>query len=555
MALPISQNRAGGNSPGNLFATATEFTPKPIKAKEQVINTSFITQAVPSVHRYAGVVALCAVPKERADMNDLGWHIANFLAFRALLCGENPPKAQTWLSQCDIAALVEKNPEQFIHGKDKRLVGVAAKSTTYKRAGVVVDREDNIQVETSAENLRDKFIQAVKEKMEIVKQRGYPLLIIICGLTTLEQDVYFGKLDIDHRCTMGEMRQAFGNGINDIDVIVVTASIFSAGWHINPTFGRFHDTSVRANRTELLARQFGGLFAKELVESFLGWKCPVLDVNRIDEQIRLSERFPGPAKPSSEVKELISKLQIKIQSCLVGQLSASHMDHSFSFDETKDEWSILVGHRERSAEYQSLNEYELKWNKLPTAQHIGVAKEQLKFLGNAFGGSKISQMNHIKYLIEESFQAWPDHWASSFGQETKRDLERFLMQENPEELDCHEIFNVLEHRAATSVLADMIVGYFDLPVPHNQRCRDWDYLHWRDETSGADRSALINNFGTVLNCVPGPNVPPGVNPNMFSKIQRRLESAANYIRASLGIRFLTSQDTGKAAIDRIHMCM
>ncbi|RWA04078.1 hypothetical protein EKO27_g11026 [Xylaria grammica] len=504
-----------------------EFKPKVVEAKAEVLNPSFITQTIPNVHRYAGVVGLCTVPEEKADVDDLGWHIADFLAFRALLCGENVPQAQSWLSLCDIHTLVRQNPDEYVMTP----TGLA-------------EREDNIQVETSAEGLKDKFIAGVKSKLKVLKKYQYPLLIIICGLTSLEQDIYFGKLDINHRYTMKDFRQDLGDHINHIDAIVVTPSLFSAGWQVNTSFGRAKSTGVHGSRDDFLARQFGGLFAQNLTRNFLGWKCPALDEDKVDPQVK-KERFPGPVCPSGDVKSLISQLQIRIQSCLVGGLSAHHMDHSFSFDKDKDEWEILIGYRERPLDYQSLSWYEQKWTKLESSsvQSFEPTKESLAFLGNAFGGTKTSQLNHIRYLIEESYLAWPDHWASNFGQETKKDFELFMNTNYPDSLDCHEVFNVLEHRARTSILADTIVQYFDLPMPRNERCRDCDNLQWKQALSETDRSSLLKHFGTVLACIPGPNVPPGVNPNNLSRLQRRLESAAGYIRASLGIRLLTSKDS------------
>ncbi|TGJ78926.1 hypothetical protein E0Z10_g9837 [Xylaria hypoxylon] len=483
-------------------------------------------------------------------MNDLGWHIADFLAFRALLCGEHKPKAQSWLALCDIPTLVGENPERYFHGRDRRLVGAAAKPEKRQTSTGLLDRDDNIQVETSVKALKDKFIAAVKSKLYILKKYQYPLLIVICGLTSLEQDIYFGNLGIDYRYTMKDFRYDLGDDINHIDATIVTPSLFSAGWQVNTSFGRPKSAEVCGSRDDFLARQFGGLFAQNLAHNFLGWKCPALDEAKVDSQVK-RERFPGPVCPSDEVKALISQLQIKIQSYLVGGLSTCHMDHSFSFDKSKDEWEILIGHRERPLDYQSLDWYERKWSKLSPAQSLEPTVEGLAFLGNAFGGTRTSQLNHIAYLIEESYLAWPDYWASNFGQETKKDFERFMNTEYPDNLDCHEIFNVLEHRARTSILADTIVQYFDLPMPENERCRDHDNLKWKQALSETDRSSLIKYFGTVLACVPGPNVPPGVNLNDLSRLQRRLESAAGYVRASLGIRLLTSKDSSEVTISRI----
>ncbi|KAI1363361.1 hypothetical protein F5Y08DRAFT_243882 [Xylaria arbuscula] len=543
-----------GGSRKMLFDPGSEFTPKPFEAKTEVLKTGFVTQAVPSVPNYAGVIGICAVPEEKAGMDDLGWHIADFLAFRALLCGDNKPRAQSWLSMCDIAALVRENPERYVHGNDRRLVGSAATPEKYQTQDGLVEREDNIEVETSAEALKDKFVAAIKKKLKVLRAYNYPLLLIICGATSLEQDIYLGQIDIDHRYTMKDLRQDLGDDIDHIDATVVTPSLFSAGWQVNTSFGRFSSTNVRGSRDDFLARQFGALFARHLVPIFLGWQCPAIDEAKLDPQVKSLESFPGPVQPSNEVKALTSQLEIEVHSCLLGELSACQRNHSFSFHKDKDEWNIVINSREAQHDGRSLDWYERKWRKLPSGHSPESAENGFAFLGNAFGGTRVSQLNHIKYLIEESYLAWPDLWSYTWGQETKKQIERFKVLQNPDSLDCQEIFYVLEHRARMSILGDTIVQYFDLPMPTNERCRDCNNHTWKQQLPETVRSSLIKHFGMVLASVPGPNVPPGVNLNSMNKLQRRLESCTAYIQASLAVRFLTSKDSSKGAVDLIDKC-
>ncbi|KAK5636995.1 hypothetical protein RRF57_012707 [Xylaria bambusicola] len=555
MANPSTPMRIGGGRKSSFTPSATEFAPKMVDSKREVLRASFVTQTVPNVPPYAGIVGLCTVPEEKAGMEHLGWHIADFLAFRALLCGENNPKAQSWLAMCDIPTLAQENPERYVHGKERRLVGIAASPTKVKTPTGLVEREDNIQVETSAEVMKDKFIASVKKKLPVLKKHGYPLFLIICGLTSLEQDIYFGLLDVDHRYTMKEFREDLGDEITHIDVTVVTPSLFSAGWQINTSLGRLNSTEVCGSRVEFLARQFGGLFAGDLVRNFLGWQCPVIDETKLDPQIKSRERFPGPVVLSEEVKALTSQLEIKIQSSLLGELSASPMDHSFSFDKNEDEWDALIRSRENQRDYRPLGWYERKWDELPSTQNPVSPDKGFEFLGGAFGGTKTSQVNHLRYLIEESYLAWPDHWSSTFGQETKKDFERFRITYVPDSLDCLEIFNILEHRARTSILGDRTIEYFDLPMPDNKRCRDCNVYKLKQQLPETARRSLTSHFGTVLMSLPGPNVPPGVNPNNMSRLQQRLENCRGYIRASLAIRFLASKSSSQIAIDRIENCM
>ncbi|KAI1172859.1 hypothetical protein F4777DRAFT_590266 [Nemania sp. FL0916] len=542
MDMPLSSKAAASGGRQQSFTPSVkEFAPRTVEAKNRIITSSFITQTIPSAHRYAGVIGICNVPGDKAGMNDLGWHVADFLAFRALLCGTNPPKAQAWLAMCDIPALVEANPSCYTHGKDRRLVGPAAVPEPRQGPGRLT-REDNIQVEASAKGLREKFIQAVTNKLHIAKNNNYPLLIIVCGPTSIEQDIYFGKVDSNHQYALKDLRHDLGYSINHVDAVVVTPSLFSAGWQVNTSFGRPTCTEVCGNETEFLAGQCGGLFAQDIVRSFIGWECPVLDGNKVDPKIKGSERFPGPVRPPGAVETLLARLQITIQSYLMGGLSSSPTNHSFSFDKRNDEWEALIGRRGKLPDYQTLEDYELKWSALPATRTLESPEAGFPFLGNAFGGTRLSQTNHIRYLIEESYVAWPDYWVSSFGQETRREFERFIRVVQPDDSQCHEIFNILEHRARMSILADAI------------RCRDWNCSKWKQNLTNADRSSLIRDFGTVIDIVPGPNMPPGINRNSLSRLQTRLESGASYLRAALGIRLSTMGTPSEVSASHINTC-
>ncbi|KAI0388758.1 hypothetical protein F5Y17DRAFT_180607 [Xylariaceae sp. FL0594] len=552
MAPPVSHDRGRGGSHG-LTPTANPFTPKhQLVTKPEALDITFVTQKLPPIHRYAAIIGLCTVPEERAGMTDLGWHISDFLAFRALLCGPNPPQAQTWLSMCDIGSIVQDHPNRYFHGKDKRLVGAAAtKVLDYHND----ERVDNIQVETDGDMLKAMFIQAIRDKLSLIKRRRYPLVLIACGLTSLEQDIYFGEVDMGRRLTLSELRHSLGNALDGIQVIVITPSLFSAGWQISVSFGYAAPTPSRLTTIELLARQLGGLFAKGHVHHFFGWDCPALEGSGVDPDTMRRETFPGPALPPCELKQLITTLQTKIQSHLVGRLGAHPLDHSFSFYKADDEWEAVMGWRKESNDFKGLDWYERIWLKLPKAEGTEAQTIQgFEFLGNAFGGNMLSQLYHMKSLIQESYLAWPDHWASSFGKEIMKELERFKAQQTPNYVNCQEMFNVLEHRATTSVLADTVIRLFDLPAPSGQRCREWDQVKWKTEAPDTVKSCVVKKFGTVLGWIPGPNVPPGVNENSLSKLQRRLENGVTYIRASLSMKFSADDAAGKHASNMIDSC-
>ncbi|KAI0147474.1 hypothetical protein GGR57DRAFT_252582 [Xylariaceae sp. FL1272] len=528
----------------SLTPTANEFIPIPFKSQSQVLDATFVTQTIPDVPATAGVIALCAVPEALATMEEMGWNVSDFLAFKSLVCGQNHDQSQEWLSMCDIEAVLERHPELGNHGTgDRRVVSEASKPKTHTRYGVEQARKDNVQTYTSITDIKTKFVEAAKEKIKICKARGYPVVFIVCGLTSLQQDVYLGSLE--EQWSFTDIRADLGEGLNGVQATFITPSLFSAGWQVNPMFGG-RPFPLRAGRNDFLARQFGGLLAKDLVVNYFGWHCPMLDLGKVDMSVRVKlGAKPTPLLADPFLNGLILKIELLLHSRLSGRCTRNPNDHSFSFDIKNDEWSQLITDRRGP----KLDQYAKKWDKLPRA--TGQIQTGLYFLGSAFGGSVASQISHIRFLTEESFLAWPGHWARQFGEDTKKAMERFMKMKDPDLLDCHEMFNILEHRATTSVLGDRIVQYFNLPVPNNQRCRDWDCLEWTKETSKEDQASITKFFGPVLTGVPRPTAPPGMNSNPMSKVQTRLETAITYVRAALGLRWSTSPAISHVAVARI----
>ncbi|KAI0119465.1 hypothetical protein F4814DRAFT_458707 [Daldinia grandis] len=503
-----------------------------IDISHEVLDASFVTHTIPDISPDSAVIGLCAVPNERAGTDDLGWHVADFLAFKALLCGETHSKSQKWLSQCDVVSVVQDVSEQYVHGSDRRLVNVAAASSSYTdRYGKHQKRDDEIKVEPSAEKLIRDFLTALSEKSGLVKGTSLPLVIIICGLTTLEQDVFFGKTDPKFQVTSEQMREILGE---HVDAVVITPALFSAGWLVNPSFCRPPARKMRADRTEFLARQFGAIFAKDIVESFLSWSCPFIDWDQLGRE-KKDGRFPGPVKLSQQQQDAVVAFKVGAHNTLAGRLSSGHRDHSFNFEAYNDDWQKLVGPRQ----HKSLGHFKRKWEMLGVGAVAVVNEQRLEFLGGAFGGNKKSQERHIKHLVYDSLTAWPGYWALPFGRSARAAFHTFLGNDHPDYRDCHEIFNIIEHRSTSAVVADMILKYSGFSKPYGERCRDWDEPKWIKESTDSTHLAVNRLFGKISKLIPRVNVPPGVNPNHLSVIQRRLEVAASYLSVAIHNHFLT----------------
>ncbi|KAI1764914.1 hypothetical protein GGR53DRAFT_530126 [Hypoxylon sp. FL1150] len=497
----------------------------------------FVTNTIPDISPNAGVVGLCPVPADRAGMDDLGWHVVDFLAFRALFRGEVVLKAQTWLAQCDIAEIVRSDPGQFAHGKERRLVSVAAEASSATNSkGVQYLREDHIKVEQSVSKLKEEFLKTLSAKAKIAEKNGFPLFIIVCGLTTLEQDIFFGATNSDARLTSIDIRRSIGN---NIDVTMITPALFSAGWQINPAFSRRPHWGMRAGRVEFFARQFGAVFASDIIPSFEKWTCPFLDTNQLDEGAK-SDRFLGPVMPSEEQRKLSEALKVKLHSTLAGRLSPGHWDHSFDFGDESDNWLTLVGPRVN----KPLSYWRKKWELFGADDGYTREEEHLYFLGNAFGGNIRSQVNHIKDLIAESMVACPDYWSSMFGRKAAAQFRKFMIDPSPEHAQCHEMFNIMEHRASSVILADSICDYLALPKPHDERCRDWPERAFKNAAALDVRMDIIHAQGKVTKIIPGVYLPPGINFNHLSVTQRSLEVPATYLAVSLCLGIPAREEVG-----------
>ncbi|RYP08824.1 hypothetical protein DL764_001621 [Monosporascus ibericus] len=294
-----------------------------------VRDATFVTRTIPDISLNAGLVALCTVPHDRAGPDDLGWHISDFLAFKKLLSKHLHPKAQKWMAHCDIAQAVDADSLGYTHGKDRRILQNA-------------DLTGDIQVESSPNELANKFLAATRQKGGIVKKLGYDLVILVCGPTTLEQDVFFGSDDYKPRVRAYDIRSAMGLDDCQAKGMVSTPAMFSAGWQINPCFCSDSTVPTLAGFLTFLAKQFGAIFASHMLTKAVRFEDGTLKFSRRAEEDILSD---------------------KVHKALAARLMLGHSDHSFSFDAANDDWGKLIGPRRHKA----LDSYKQEWEKLAVA--------------------------------------------------------------------------------------------------------------------------------------------------------------------------------------------
>ncbi|KAI1454084.1 hypothetical protein F4805DRAFT_477815 [Annulohypoxylon moriforme] len=500
-------NQSRANRPADFDPMARAFVPAAVEESDYVCDATFTTNTMPDIPPNSHIVGLCTVPHEQAGMDNLGWHITDFLAFKYLLHDEVHRGSQDWLAHCDVVSIVNRNPNAHVHGKERRIIldaeGIGQQGTSYSHGA-------NLKVQTDRQKLMADFLIACSVKAHLSKQSNTPLFIVVCGPTTLEQDIFFGETSAVSHLKSQTICHAIGG---DVEAIMVTPAMFSAGWQINPSFTR-PPHQVRADRSEFLAKQFGGIFTTSHISHFAGSACPFLNGNDTDK--KEVDELLEPFLLSNGQRVIIADLKEVLHHSLAGRLSVRHGVHSFNFETEHDDWEKLIGPRK----HLSLKDYRAKWEKLGVSALI-VNHERFGFLGDAFGGNKMSQLSHLKHLIKESFEAWPGYWELPASDQAKSTFKRLLNGQDVDENVCHEMFNILEHHATLAVLGDITVRSLDLPNPTQDRCRDWN--------EKVDFISVKVPYTEIREWIPGVFVPSGVNLDEHRYIQKYFDYPVLYL--------------------------
>ncbi|KAI1091989.1 hypothetical protein F5B19DRAFT_242417 [Rostrohypoxylon terebratum] len=506
---PSAYGDPQAHQPASLDPEAQDFTTNCGEDDGSVLDATYITHSIPDVPSGSHVVGLCTVPRDQAGMDNLGYHITDFLAFKYLLHSD---VEQVWFAHCDVVEIVNQQPNLYVHGKDRRMIihaeGVSDdEGTSYQGT---YSHATGLKVQTDRQKLMADFLIACSVKAHLSVESRTPLIVVVCGPTNLQQDIFFGETGSANHLKSETISHAIGDMV---EAIMVTPALFSAGWQVNPSFTR-SPVQVRADRGEFLAKQFGGVFTKFHVGHFVGPTCPFFNGNGMNAE-EVKDKFSNPFL-SDEQKQLLADLKVTLHNSLVGRLSVGYGDHSFNFEMEYDDWEKLINARH----YLSLDDYRKKWEKLgKNTEHV--YNGSFGFLGDAFGGNKSSQLSHLKHLVKESFASWPAYWELPASNGARAIFMKLLDEQSTDENFCHEIFSVLEHRASLAVLGDATLRYMGISRPNEDRCRDWN--------EKIDFRVVSVPYKEIIDKIPGVYVLPGVNPDKHRSIQQYWDHPVFYL--------------------------
>lgn len=394
-----------------LMATTAEFVPQLIKKTSDVLDASIVTRHPPDISRNDQIVGICAVPFGRESEDDLGYHFTDFLAFKALyssLYREN----QAWFSQI--------NPE--VASKTGSIHGGRDVSSAVK------DYNRPITVEPNAQALVGKFMKAIMKSADNTRQHSDTLVIIACGLTSLEQDIYIvDGSDYSAVITSESIRAALDT---DIKVIFITPSLTSVGWQVNPSL--MHPLEVQSDPIEFMARQCGTIFGHNVVNALRSSGSPFLNRDFADAI---------PVMKSPVLKDSEAKLHEQGYSRLASRFIPGHGHHSFSFQLENDPWELHIGLRQGIP----LTKLADQWAKLDRSESS--ASNGFSFLGEAFGGTRKSQLAHIDHMFKQSYNS--SGYRSGSFVSVQKHFQELRHGAEHDETECHVLFNILEHKMSS----------------------------------------------------------------------------------------------------------
>ena len=383
---------------------------------------------------------------------------------------------QSWLSLIDIEQAIEEH------------------SCTYKHTGkdVTAAKDTNIAVIPQTNQLIDRFIDQIR--IRAVKARYYKttLVILAFGPVTPEQDLCFG-LEEDSFINTHQLRQAILAGEEfDIPVILLTPSVFTSGWAVNPVLcGSSHFAAKR--NVKLISLSCGSVFAADLTHKFTERTTPLL---KDSERAKIPYDDLMPIYPSNEQRQLRDTLHTSIHQTLIQRVPQLAPGHFFDFSAKHDAWEVYAPRRGRSLRF-----WRDKWG--PSSIASPVPPAVASSLGSAFGGTVESQVFHVRFLARLEIHT---SRKDRFNIKTQKTNQLLELSQHPYLGVQHvlkDVFEAIEFRAARISLVSLVAKYLDLPFPNGMKCRFWGEVM----EDGPQRDAWVHLMGVFSPCA----LPPGIN--------------------------------------------
>lgn len=361
-------------------------------------------------------------------------------------------------------------------------------------------------------------------------QKQSALVIMVFAPVTPEQDICidFGEKKV--YLTVEHIRTAIQDalGAMKLQVVFITPSPLTGGWLCRPSLIGYHTCSSSDRMMRLMAKACGGAFAERFMRTFAEGDSPLLsDSHR--QKIKFND--PMPLRPTQAQTDGLHKFQRQIHETLESRFSGLARIHGFvlspeSVDSSTAFSDMWMEYGPRQG--RPLNSWNESWGPhRPQVSH----PHRFEFLGEAFGGTRESQVFHLKYLIAIELGTNPGDWDRLVGGGTRSLFTNFTQIHLPSEDDVKRVFDAIEFRTSSITLAQMVAKAFGLPIPGDLKCR-----YWNDTMDGMDEQQyqrLQHSFSEAYRLFGQAAVFPGERQHEFKNV--RFPRPARWLSAAVAL--------------------
>lgn len=450
---------------------------------------AFHTHSPPDISDGDYILAILNVPFHFAGSDAMAYHVSDFFIFEALI-SQTPSIKQKWMclaepadmvayngiAAYEIGCLEGKSPLRSIDGSDK--------------SSVVCIPDPHQMLAELVFEIR-AMAKAAEEEQKV-------LTVMAFGPTTYEQDII---LDLDKPVILA--RETIARAMQPTQrATLFTPALFSSGWLVCP-FIADYPCFIEMSKIEIMAAKLaGGALAQACLDTVKRGGSPLLtelSTSEIGEK-----RDPYSTSMTERARELGGFFHQCVLTILRSGFAVHPKKHALNLYESKDEWTKVLGGRR-----QRLEVFKARAELIP--RRIDPSKTEPRnhfdFLGEAFGGCRVSQVNHLKILVQ-SFLA-----TSLLDQELSEEMKackyfrEFLKKPShlvDEEL-AYDIFSRVEYRFSKLWTATIIVDLLQLPRPMGQRCSQASTKRYEDSFAPMNdrlRLSRISAFGGIANIFP-----------------------------------------------------
>ncbi|KAK3298498.1 uncharacterized protein B0H64DRAFT_429696 [Chaetomium fimeti] len=493
--------------------------PDEFKMLEGAMSEAYlILHGPPDLPGDAEILGVCGVSTENADQNKYGWMVADFLHWKLLLHNLGEKAAQTWASSLNISKFLDE-----IDGVDM---------ADDKIVDIIGRHEDDIMaMPNDSDGFVDTFLRRLAESAHAAVSRRTVLAVMVFAPVTPEQDICVNLDNKQTYLTADRLYRIVNEAVGNVrlPIMLLTPSPFTGGWScrsMNPPMCPGSDQMMR-----IIAKSSGGAFARRFIRSFTERNSPLMT----DSQRKgIPFDDPMPLRPTALQTDCLRHFQRQIHESLEHRFSVFAQDHAFILSPLSardpsvfsDTWAEYGPRRGLRFEH-----WAERWSSTrPDVDH----PRRFEFLGEAFGGTRESQLFHLNHLIKTELETNVGDWDRQVGGCTRELYVGFQKSLTPTEDEAKRAFDALEFRASSAIVAQMVVKAFGLPLPDGFKCR-----YWPDKMDGVNDEhyrKLQYAFGEAHSLFDQAAVLPSENQHQFKNV--RFLRAARWLSASIASRFV-----------------